>query len=188
MEQAETIWEEKRGAKTSHSLLQWLNYSGKLTSQSPAHRHLVLYNASGTNVSATYVDRQAVTLRFLVDHKLYWVAVREPAEAHYLSAILNAEALNEAIKPFQSTGLLGERDIHKKLLDLPIPLFDANIATHRRLSELGSEAYHQAQLAVRDHNFPAATSLARQRAYIRTALEDVLTEIDGLVKSLLGLH
>ena len=121
MEQAEKIWAEKRGVKTSHSLLQWLDYSGKLTSQSPSHRHLVLYNASGTNVSATYIDRNRLPLRFLVDHKLYWIAVRQPMEAHYLTAILNADASNQAIKPFQSTGLLGERDIHKKLLDLPSP-------------------------------------------------------------------
>jgi len=188
MDRAEKIWDEKRGAKTSHTLLQWLDYSSKLTSQSPAHRHLVLYNASGTNVSGTYVDRDTLSLRFVVDHKLYWVAVREPAEAHYLSAILNAEALNEAIKPFQSTGLLGERDIHKKLLDLPIPLFDAKIAAHRKLSKLGGEAHRQAQILVKDHNFPLDASLARQRAYIRTALEDTLAEIDGLVKSLLGLH
>ncbi len=179
MDRAEKIWEEKRGAKTSHTLLQWLDYSSKLTSQSPAHRHLVLYNASGTNVSATYVDRHKLSLRFLVDHKLYWVAVREPMEAHYLSAVLNAEALNGAIKPFQSTGLIGERDIHKKLLDLPIPLFDAKIAAHRKLAELGSEAHRQAQVLVKDHNFPMDTSLARQRAYIRTALEDTLGKIDA---------
>ena len=43
MERAERIWDEKRGAKTSHSLLEWLDYSGKLTAQTPRHRHLVLY-------------------------------------------------------------------------------------------------------------------------------------------------
>ncbi|MGC9293543.1 MAG: N-6 DNA methylase [Acidobacteriaceae bacterium] len=188
MEQAEKIWNEKRGAKTSHTLLQWLDYSGKLTSQSPAHRHLVLYNASGTNISATTIDNARLPLRFVVDTTLYWIAVKELSEANYLAAILNSEVVNKAIKPFQATGLLGERHVHKKVLDLPIPLFDPKIATHRKLSELGSEAYQQAQSLIRDQNFPAATSLARQRAYIRTALEDVLVEIDGLVKSLLGLH
>lgn len=188
MEQAEGIWKEKRGAKISHTLLQWLDYSGKLTSQSPIHRHLVLYNASGTNVSATYVDRNKQTLRFLVDHKLYWVAVRQPMEAHYLAAILNAEATNQVIKPFQSTGLLGERDIHKKLLDLPIPTFDSGIALHRKLSELGHDAHRQAQAVISDQNFPAGASLARQRAHIRTALGGELAEIDGLVRKLLGLE
>ena len=188
MDRAEKIWNEKRGVKTSHSLLQWLDYSGKLTSQSPAHRHLVLYNAAGTNVSATYCDRDALQLSLLVEHKLYWAAFDGPAEAHFVAAVLNSASVNEAIKPFQSTGLLGERDIEKKLLDVPIPLFDSGNVAHRNLSELGCEAHSRAQAAViTDHNFPAATSLARQRAYIRTALEDTLAEIDDLVKSLLGL-
>ncbi|MHB1937987.1 MAG: N-6 DNA methylase, partial [Acidobacteriaceae bacterium] len=188
MERAERIWEEKRGAKTSHTLLQWLDYSAKLTAQSPEHRHLVLYNASGTNVSATPIDNARLPLRFIVDTTLYWIAVRDSSEAHYLAAVLNSATVNDVIKPFQSTGLLGERHIHKKVLDVPIPVFDSKIATRRKLSELGCEAHSQAQAAViTDHNFPAATSLARQRAYIRTALEDTLAEIDILVKSLLGL-
>lgn len=186
MEQAEKIWGEKRGVKTSHSLLQWLDYSGKLTSQSPAHRHLILYNASGTNVSATYVDRNKLPLRFVVDHKLYWIALSQPMEAYYLAAVLNADASNQAIKPFQSTGLLGERDIHKKLLDLPIPLFDPKNELHRKLSELGQEAHRQAQSVILDQNFPAGGSLARQRACIRTALGETMTEIDVMVKKLLG--
>jgi hypothetical protein len=72
MEQLEKIWKEKRGAKTSHTLLEWLDYSGKLTSQSPNHRHLVLYNAAGTNVSATYCDTHALKLPLLVEHTVYW--------------------------------------------------------------------------------------------------------------------
>lgn len=186
MEQAETIWKEKRGAKTSHTLLEWLDYSGKLTAQSPTHRHLVLYNKSGTNVSATYVDRNTCGLPFVVDYTLYWHAFSEPVEAHFLAAILNAASVNRAIKPFQSTGLLGERDVTKKLLDLPIPLFDANNATHRKLAELAQEAHQQAQATIHDGNLPVSTSLARQRSYIRTALTDTLAEIDNLVKALLG--
>jgi type I restriction-modification system DNA methylase subunit len=101
MESAEKIWVEKRAAKSSsQSALQRLDYHKGLTAQSPNHRHLVLYNASGTNVSATYMDRQRLPMRFVVDHKLYWAAVREPMEAHYLEAILNADVSNQAIKPF----------------------------------------------------------------------------------------
>jgi len=187
MAEAERIWAEKRGAKNSHTLLEWLDYSGKLTSQSPNHQHLVLYNASGTNVSATYVDKKRLPLRFLVDHKLYYIAVQQPMEAHYLTAILNAEASNQSIKPFQSTGLLGERDIHKKLLDLPIPTFDAGTPLHRKLSELGEKAHRQAQAAIADQNFPAGASLARQRAVIRTALGETLSKIDAHVRKLLAL-
>jgi hypothetical protein len=148
---------------------------------------LVLYNASGTNVSATYVDRESTTLPLLVDHKLYWIALRQPSEAHFLTAILNAESSNQAIKPFQSTGLLGERDIHKKLLDLPIPTFNQEISLHQRISACGQQANRQAQAAIADPNFPGSGSLARKRAYIRKALEEKMAEIDALVRQLLGL-
>lgn len=137
MERAETIWTEKRGAKDSHTLLEWLDYSGKLTAQAPRQRHLVLYNAAGTNVSATYCDREALELSLVVEHKLYWAAFDDPSEAYFLTAVLNSAGANEAIKPFQSTGLLGERDIEKKLLDLPIPRFDSSKPTHRKLASLG---------------------------------------------------
>lgn len=109
MEQAERIWIEKRGAKRSHILLQWPGYSGKLTAQSPRHRHLVLYNAAGTNVSATYCGRRALKLPLIVEHKLYWAVLQGAPEAHFVVAIMNSASANAAIKPLQSTGLLGER-------------------------------------------------------------------------------
>lgn len=188
MERAEKIWVEKRGAKASRqTVLQRIDYQRGLTAQSPGHRYLVLYNAAGTNVSATYCDRRGIKLPLVAEHKLYWAAFRHPIEAHFVSAILNSESVNEAIKPFQSTGLMGERDIEKKLLDVPIPVFDSKNTKHRKLSALGIKAHRQARAIIRDHNFPAATSLARQRAYVRTALKDTLTEIDVHVKDLLGL-
>jgi SAM-dependent methyltransferase len=188
MEEAESIWAEKRGAKAERqSVLQRIDYQKGLTAQSPQHRHLVLYNAAGTNVSATYCDRQALSLPLLVEHKLYWAAFSNAAEAQFVAAVLNSASVNDVIKPFQSTGLLGERDIEKKLLDVPIPLFDSENVSHRKLSELGSEAHRQAAVVIQDQNFPSGSSLARQRAYVRTALADTLTEIDGLVRTLLGL-
>ena len=187
METADAIWSAKRSGKTSHSLLEWLDYSGKLTVQSPLQRHLVLYNAAGTNVSATYCDRSALTLPFVVDTTLYWAAVQRPEEAQYLVAILNSTIVNLAIKPFQSNGLMGQRHIHKKLLDLPIPRYDPEKGIHRDLSQLGTDAHRQATRFANDPVFPTATSLARQRGFIRTALGGLLTEIDILVKVLLGL-
>jgi hypothetical protein len=104
-----------------------------------------------------------------------------------VAAVLNSSSVNEIIKPFQSTGLLGERDIEKKLLDVPIPTFDSRIALHRKLSELGHDSHRQAQAVISDPDFPAGGSLARQRAYIRTAVDETLAEIDGLVRKLLVL-
>jgi hypothetical protein len=188
MEQVEKIWNEKRGAKSGRqSVIQRIDYQRGLTAQSPRHRHLVLYNAAGTNVSATYCDRKALNLSLLVEHKLYWAAFHNPAEAYYVTAVLNSTSVNEIIKPFQSTGLLGERDIEKKLLDVPIPMFNSEISLHRKLSELGYDAHRQAQIVISDQNFPADGSLARQRACVRTALGETMAEIDALVRKLLIL-
>ncbi len=187
MERVDALWIELRGGKIKQSATEGLDYSGKLTAQSPVYRHLVLYNAAGTNVSATYCDRHALPLRFVVEHKLYWAAFDKPDEAHYLTAMLNSESVNEAIKPFQSTGLLGERDIHKKLLDMPFPRFDPAHPTHARLADIGRRAHAQAQEAVDEARLERNASLARKRAYIRTAVGDLRAEADELVRVLLGL-
>ncbi len=187
MERAEHIWAEKRGAKAAaQTLLQRLDYQRGLTAQSPKHRHLVLYNAAGTSVSATYCDRELLTLPLIVEHKVYWAALSTPAEAHYLTAILNASVVNELIKPFQSTGLLGERDIEKKLLDVPIPVFNHENTLHTRLSALGTRAYGLARSALENGAQTPRRSLARSRALMRETLKDVLTQIDDAVRELLA--
>lgn len=186
MDEVEALWSVKREAKAGRmSALQWLDYQGKLSSQSLRHRFLVLYNAAGTNVSAAVFDRREHVLPFIVDHKLYWAAVSDPEEAHYLAAVLNSGAANAAIKPFQSAGLLGERDIHKKLLDLPIPIFDAKNQDHSKLAALGSAARADATLAIRVPSFPSNGSLAHQRGYIREALTERLSVINKIVQKVL---
>jgi hypothetical protein len=184
---AEMIWTEKREQKSDKmTLLEWLDYQGKLTAQNLRQRHLVLYNATGTNVSAAYFDRGEHSIPFVVDHKLYWAAFADPAEAHYVVAVLNSDTANQAIKPFQSTGLLGERDIHKKLLELPIPLFNPEDSVHRQLSGFGLAARASAAEALKSGTFPAHTTLARQRAFIRTHLEAEMEEINKLVIGILS--
>jgi hypothetical protein len=186
MDEVERTWSEKREAKAGRmSALEWLDYQGKLTAQKLNHRHLVLYNAAGTNVSAAHFDRESVTLPFVVDHKLYWAAFSDPREADYVTATLNSETVNDRIKPFQSTGLLGERDVHKKLLDLPIPIYNEAVREHRHLADLGDKAQKDAATVVKSTGFPAATSLARQRAFVRLSLKDTFAEINRLVKRIL---
>jgi N-6 DNA Methylase len=184
--QAEDIWREKREGKASRQTLsERLNYHGELTAQNLSHRCLVVYNKSGTNVSATQVDRRDLTLPLIIDHTLYWASFSDLDEAAYLSAVLNSETANQRIKPFQSTGLLGERDVHKKLLDLPIPIYDSGVRVHRELAELGEKARRKANALTGSADFPAASSLARQRAFVRRGLKDTLVEIDRLVRKLL---
>lgn len=184
METAEEIWREKRGSKADNqTVYEWLDYQGKLSKQNLYDNHLVLYATSGTNLSAAYVDRESYKLRLVLDHKTYWASFPSEDEAHYLAAVLNSEAANEAIKPFQSLGLMGERDIHKKVLDVPFPQYSKDVAKHRDLVRLAKSAAKDAYRAVRVPEFPG--HLPRQRAYIRTAIEDTMAEINAIVESLI---
>ncbi|HET7101267.1 MAG TPA: SAM-dependent DNA methyltransferase, partial [Terriglobia bacterium] len=156
-----------------------------LTRQTFQERHLVLYNHSGMNVAATYFDRQNQAAPFIVDVKLYWAAFSNPKEADYVAAILNSETVNAAIKPFQSVGLLGERDIHKKLLELPIPIFNHENPEHRNIAEIGANARKRAAQVLESGNFPLGSSIGRQRNFMRECLKPELDEIDKLVSALL---
>ena len=89
------------------SLIHQLNYQNKLTNQDLSAPYLVLYNAAGTNISAAVFARKDCPQTFFVDHKLYYYATKKRSEADYLAAILNAQVVNELIKPFQSVGLAG---------------------------------------------------------------------------------
>lgn len=187
MRQGEEIWQEKREAKADkQSLYDRLDYQHELSSQELSHRFLVLFNKSGTNVSAACFDRNAHEIPFLVDYTLYWASFSQQGEADYVVAVLNSAVTNLAIKPFQSTGLLGERDVTKKLLELPIPTFNHEDKLHVSLSELGKESRLMADAAVHSEEFPAGSSLGKQRAFIRTHLESQLKKIDVLVAKLLG--
>lgn len=187
MEKAEILWDTKRKEKAARqSLYQRLDYQKELTRQNLDDRYLVLYNHSGMNVAAAAFNRESQAIPFVVDVKLYWAVCATLEEADYLTAILNSETVNVAIKPFQSMGLLGERDIHKKLLELPIPLFSPKDSDHRTLAELGEDARRKAQNAVNSPHFPAQSSIARQRGFVRDSLRDEMNEINKCVQILLS--
>ena len=74
---------------------------GKLSSQlewqsSPAYSRIrVGYTKSGEPTAAIIRDDRA-----LIDHLLYWIPCRDGDEANYLLAIINSDALQEAVQPF----------------------------------------------------------------------------------------
>lgn len=184
MKKAEDIWSENRTERSEGlTVYDWLDYQGKLTNQKLNHRYLVLYNAAGTNISASYLDRDELPLCLLVDHKLYWIRCANQDEGYYLTSILNSSAANEAIKPFQSMGLMGERDIHKKVLDLPFPAYNPEKAKVRDLVRLGLKAQEEAKALVKSGELPA--SLARRRAAVRQHVKNLLEEIDTIVQTLI---
>lgn len=191
-EKAEKLWEKHqtdRSKVNKMSLYDRLDYQRGLTEQNLNARYLVLYTASATDACAVVVDRKKLDAEFIVESKAYWFAPKTKREGHYLASFLNSNAANEKIKAFQTQGLFGERDIHKKILDLPFPRFDAKNKAHLRLAELGEKCARKAQAFIAKHypnaDFDART-LGRVRNEIRAELGAELAEINGIVEELLG--
>ena len=186
MAEAEKHWEKHRPSSASSSTAaDWLDYHGKLTAQRfKPNDWLVMTNKSGTNISVCHLQASSMALPLIVDYTLYAMAAKSEAEAAYLSAVLNSDFVDKAIKPFQSTGLLGERDIVRKPLELPIPSYDGSIASHAALSSLGRRAASEAAGLPQRDDFP--TGLARRRRFVRDELKAVRREIDALARELLS--
>jgi hypothetical protein len=182
MSNAEQLWTMKRGDKADkQDVYEWLDYQGKLSAQNLTQRYLVLYNAEGTNVAASFFDRKTHPLPLIVEHTVYWAAFANKSEADYLCAVMNSEVVNLAIKPFQAIGLLGERHIQKKLLELPIPTYNHEDQKHVQISELGANAREVTATAIKSGEFPMDSAVAKQRGFIRTHLKSEMKQIDTLV-------
>jgi len=122
---------------------------------------------------------------FLVDSTNHYAEVSNAEEAHYLVSVLNSGTLNEIIKPMQTRGLWGERDIYQLVWKAPTPRFDANDPAHQRLAELG-RACHERVGQVATEVGQRYRSPARRRAAVRDLLKAELAEIDGLARRALG--
>src|SRR5260370_6492138 len=90
-------------------------------------------------------------------------------EAGYLAAILNAPAINELVRPYQSVGAFGPRHFDKYVWQAPIPRFDHTNPGHLRLVELAI----QAEDIVRDVELDGTKSFQIARRVIRNKLVDV---------------
>lgn len=181
---AEQIWNEMRGAKAeSQDLYDRLDYQRELTTQSLHTKNIVLYNAAGTHLAAAYLDATTLDSWFVVEHKLYWFPCKSAEEGYYLTSILNSSVADEIIKPFQTLGLLGERDIEKKVLELPIPAFSGTNSSHLKLAKLGKEATQEASPIVQ--GLSETRSLGLKRKAVRESLSGIIQQIDLLVNKIL---
>ena len=157
-EKMERLWDTNKGKNDAKSLTQRLNYHSILTSQmdylrDPGDRPVrIAYTTSGRPTAAVLADNQAI-----VDEKLYQVSCRDLDEAHYLLAIINSLALEEAVRDFRPTGQFGARHLHKHLWKLPIPEYDASNESHAALSQLGRTAAHECRELIAG---PAASNAA----------------------------
>jgi len=191
VENAEKIW--NKGRKTgAQSLAERLDYDGLLTNQNPQAEFIVLYNRSGTNIAAAYLNSAECTSvnglsieGFVADFATYRYYADSEEHALYLVAVLNSSIVNEAIKPWQTQGQQGERDITRRPFEVcPIPLFDPKNKLHRQIAQVAREA-REKMLNWRS-KIGGNAGQARQAA--RKIVQAELDRLDPLVAELLNGH
>jgi hypothetical protein len=185
----EDVWAihrtEKSEKMTSNDRL---NFQRGLSDQMLDVKYLVLYNSSAKDANATVVTRKDLDLPFIIESKTYVHYTSQKAEAYFLTAILNSNIANERIKDFQTKGLFGARDVHKRILDIYYPLFDVNEPIHTQLVELSERAHIKTAEYIRHHppqQELTAIHLGKLRNAIKKHLAKELAEIDKSVKKII---
>jgi type I restriction-modification system DNA methylase subunit len=186
---AERIWDinktEKNSEINAEDYLNWLN---KLTDQNLNARFCVLYNASAKDANALVIDRTKIDLDFINESKAYACYTNDENEAYYLSSILNSSIPNLLMKDFQTKGLFGARDVHKKILDVYFPLFSDKDEFHIELATLGKTC-HEKTIKYIILNPPdgdlTAHVLGKIRVDLKKHLAEELEKIDKLVKKVM---
>ena len=165
---ANRLWEEHKSTNTNHDLLRQLDYMGKLSIQIERRPGIrLVYTKSGRPTAAVLDDTDA-----LVENVLYWLLCQTRAEADYLAAVINSNALRDAVEPLMPKGQFGARDVHKHLWRLNIPEYDAGNTLHADLSKAGAEAAREA--AARLEEMRAASGASPPVALVRRTLRQWL--------------
>lgn len=187
--QCERLWDERRSdsaKKQKMSAHDRLDFQRGLRDQPVTGRWAVMYTASASDASACVFDLSSIAPRFLAESTCYIYFAPSEDEARYVESYLNSGFANGKIKEFQARGLFGPRHVHKKILELPWPVFSRNQPSHRRLVALGRQAAHQVQTILGSEQDleldPRA--LGRLRSSIRKELAPLMAQIDQLVESI----
>jgi hypothetical protein len=180
---AEAKWNEHSNKGTDGApratLAQSLNHLQKLTLQSTRSPVRVLYPASGTRLSACWLEDDDV----VVDKDAYWAVANSLQEAAYVVAILNTAIVLERVKDLQPVGQRDPRHFDNLVWTLPIPEFDATEALH---ADLAAAALRAAEIAAHV-DLPEDAHFTTKRRLIRDALvaDGEAETIERLVDALL---
>ena len=186
--ETERIWNKNR-KDPDMSIAARLDYQKTLTNQKVRAPFCVIYNQSGTNIAASLVTKSEfdkigeLPIRgYVIDSKTYYYYPKTEDEGHYLVGILNTPFVNEAIKPLQPQGLMGERDIHRRPFEAcNIPVFDPANKLHQSIAEISAAA--RAVLLPLAPKVPGGVAQARKFARQRVAGK--IAQLDGLTRELL---
>ncbi len=152
---------------------------------------IVIYNSSGKNIASCVLQKDnlpefpvshtSIAARgFIADKKTHFFGTNSEFEAHYLCAILNSDPLNQAIKPLQTKGLLGERDIGRRPFSFPIPKYDKKNPIHKTLAQLSIECHCQINDFIVGHQ-----NIGLIRKHCKAKIADKLEQINESVSQFL---
>ncbi len=175
---AEAIWEEHRSSERL-TLIEQLDYQSKVKQQFPIQPERIVYNRSGMHLVASRINDR----RMIIDNSLYWATAASTIEALYLCAILNTATFTDLVRPFMSYGK-DERDFHKHIFQISIPLFDSADDLHNRLSARGAEL----EAAVAKFGIESGRHFAAVRRDIRGFIgeSEAGRDVEALVEELLS--
>jgi hypothetical protein len=172
LEKCEKQWTTRRKEKAGKvALINWLNYRNKITQQRHTAKFKVLYPTSATNLCSAVVPNENITLtvqgqkvtlqKFVAESKTYYFETDSESEAHYLSAILNSNSVDQLIKPMQE---------------------------HQALAELGKRCAETVKKSLPSLDTEGITpgKIGRLRQQVREVLKQQLAEIDGMVRGMVG--
>ena len=132
---AEGIYKKhmSKGASSPRSLLERINYQRGLENQiGRKNKHFVIYNKSGTRICASRADSNTI-----VGISAYGVSMKTKEEVLFLTALLNADCLQNAYLGSQKT----DRHFATHFWSvIPIPRYDAKNEFHKKLAKLASKA------------------------------------------------
>jgi len=192
---AERVWKEKRREKANKmDLYQRLDYARGLSGQSSKAKFKVLYNKSGTYLVSCVIENRRTKLKLdsseigvsgvSADDTAYSFDTNELDEALFVAAMLNAPIVDSLIKPMQSRGQWGERDIHKKVLELPLPKFNRNNREHLELVDLAKQAQIKAAKLAPELE-KKYTGIGKIRQLVKVEIAEELLKIDKIVRELI---
>ena len=177
------LWEGNKALANNLKLLSQLDYMGKLSPQLEWQRDAgdrpvrLVYTSAGQPTASIIEDDEIV-----VDYKLFWVACKNTDEANFLLAVINSNALQEAVRPLMSKGQFGARDLQKHLWKLPIPEFDPAEELHASIAEVGAAAAAGAKAKLdglrKQRGDDLTVTIARRelRTWLRTSDEGMAVE------------
>lgn len=194
LQNVEKIWREySKGTASEMTPYQWIDYQNKLSKQNLNCKFKVVYAGSATYMTACVLNPNEKysfningtpfsTDRFITDVATYYFDTDDENEANYLAAIFNSKILDDLIKPEQSKGDFGPRNIHKLPLTFNIPLFDSSSIQHCELAKLGMECTKKVKSLLPQIN-SKSTGIIRKK--LRDALDKEYRLIDDIVENIL---